>query len=137
MYNLSIHDFEKAKEGSIFVKRNGKLVAVSKEEFLKDLTPIKEDIRKIKEDQKAINEMNKFFDLYSKPHFQVVFNAFINDVFRGIVEVEDEYTLKLDQYVARGEVSVKDALKRHKYLEERFNQLFVDNKKELKGFWEV
>ena len=137
MYNLSISEFEKAKEGSIFVKRNGKLVAVSKKEFLNDLQPIENDIKDIKKEQDALNKMNKFFDLYSKPHFQVVFNAFINNVILGKIEVMDEYTLKLDEYVASGQVSVKDAIKRHKFLEDKFNQLFVDNKKELKGFWEV
>lgn len=137
MYNLTISEFEKAKDGSLFVKRNGKLVAVTKEEFLKDLKPIRKDIEDIKTEQEAINKLNKFFDLYSKPHFQVVFNAFINNVILGKVEVGDDSILRLDELVANDQVSVKDAIKKHKFLEDRFNQLFVDNKKELKGFWEV
>ena len=137
MYNLTISEFNKAKDGSLFIKKNGKLVAITKEEFLKDLGPIKQNIQNIKSDQKAINEMIKFFDLYSKPHFQVVFDTFRTNVLCGFIDAGGEDILKLDEEVAKGTISVVDALKRHPFLDERFNQLFVDNKKELKGFWEV
>lgn len=137
MKYLSISEFEKAAEGSIFIKKNGQLVGVNKKEFLKELKPIKQSINKIEESQAAINKMNKFFDLYSKPHFQVVFNAFMINVILGTIEVEDDSTLKLDELVCKDMITVQAALEKHTFLKEKFNELFINNKKELKGFWEV
>ena len=137
MYNLTIDEFKKAKDGSLFIKKNDKLVAITKDELLKDLKPIKSDISDIKKQQEHLNDMNKFFDLYSKPHFQVVFNSFLIAMLCGLIEVGDQEILKLDELVNEGKITVKEALERHEYLQKKFNELFVNNRSELKGFWEI
>lgn len=124
--NINPYEFEKAPDGSLFVKRGKELVAVSFDEVAKSL---KGEINKVGKLEEKINDMGKtiaHFKKLAKSHFIVVFNLFANKVISGELEIEDEELLKLDQKVINNEISVEDALKCHEFLENTFNALFLD-----------
>ena len=125
--NLSPYEFEKAPEGSLFIKKNKKLVAVTSDELLK---PLKDELYKYAELESKVNDLvkcTKHFKTLAKSHFIVVFSAFKTKVMTGEIVIEDENLLKLDESVLKNELTVVEALSKHEYLAETFNALFNED----------
>lgn len=125
---LSPYEFEKAKEGDIFVKKNGKLVAVSFAELSKELKTQCDDVLNYKQETKAnsksIDKISTQLETLVKSHFITVFSLFELKALKGEIEVDDEELLNLDEKVLSGECSVDYALEQHEYLKETYNKLF-------------
>ena len=66
----------------------------------------------------------------------VVYNYFKIKVLSGEIDVNDEELLKLDEAVLNNKISVEDALKKHEFLEEAFNKIYL-NEKDVLAFPEV
>lgn len=134
--NISPYVFEKAEEGSLFIKKNNNLVPVSFDELSK---PIKKEFAKMTELDFKVSVISKClsnFEKLAKRHFIVVFNLFATKVYNGELEIEDDELLKLDEKVLNNELSVEDALNKHEYLKETFDLLYgeeFDNLQKLGG----
>lgn len=124
---LNPYEFEKAKNGSLFVKKGDELVAISIEELTK---PLKERIEKIESNEQKVDDLKKYTSHYqklAKSHFIVVFSHFIHKVMLGQIVIDDVELFNLDEKVINGDLSVEEALKKHEYLQKTFDKLFNDN----------
>lgn len=129
---ISVDDYVNAPNGSLLIKINGKWVAMTLKELL-DYSNIKlKDDSKLSVDIQNISRNIKHFSTYAKSHFMVVFNAFKIAILGGLIDVSDKELLDLDEQVLQNKISVQDAIKKHPYIENLFNQLFVDNEEVYK-----
>ena len=122
--NLDPFDFERAKDGSLFVKKGDKLVAITRDELLE---PIKRELKKIDSNEQNIADLKKYtahFQKFAKSHFIVVFSHFVHKVMLGKIQIDDISLLELDEKVLKGELSIEEALDKHEYLKSTFNAIF-------------
>lgn len=124
---LSPYEFEKAKDGSLFIKKGKKLVEVSFDELAENL---KKEVLKIVNTEQKVNALSKCLSQvkkYSKKHFITAFSLFELKALKGEIEVEDETLLELDEKVLSGELSVEEAIEKHEYLKTTFEELYGDS----------
>lgn len=124
--NISPYEFEKAEEGSLFVKKGNKLVGVNLNDLILGLGITAESgtLEEVAFTVKTICQSLSKFKRYSKANFMIVFNSFLINSALGNIEVTDEEMLNLDKKVLNDEITVEKALNSHPYLKETFDSLF-------------
>lgn len=124
---IVLSDYVGAKDGSLLIRKNGKWHATTFDELNKHN---KKELSKIDDLQRQFDvlaEHTKHFKKYAISHFLVVFLLFKTKVMEGEIELEDESLLQLDSKVITKEISVKDALAKHEYLQTTFESIFNDD----------
>lgn len=130
--NLNPYEFEKAKDGDLFVKKGDKLVAVSFAELNKENKQAILEQAKLGTKLNAVCKCLANFEKLSYSHFICVFNLFCNKVISGEIEIDDENLLKLDEKVLNGDLSVSKALNKHEFLKATFDKLYGKEYDDLK-----
>lgn len=125
---ISPYDLGKAKEGSLFIKKGNKLVAVSFKELSKELESKCDGIvntkQQVKVNEEKINNLIQEFNDLKKSHFITVFSLFELKALKGEIEVEDESLLDLDTKVLLEGMNVEEALNSHEFLRNTYDLLF-------------
>lgn len=128
MEKISPYEFEKAPEGSLFIKKGNKLIAVSFDALAEKLNEKCESVLNHKALEKSnadkIDEISTYIESLAKSHFISVFSLFELKALKGEIDVEDENLLNLDEKVLNDEMSVKEALDSHEYLKTTYDKLF-------------
>ena len=134
--NVELDDYVNAKDGSLLIHKNGKWQLTNFEELNKNNAEKLHEVEKLKSDFDALARSNKHFVRFAKSHFMVVFNCFKIKVLSGELDVVDEEILNLDEKVLNDEINVKEALKKHEFLQETFDKIY-SKEKEMVEFPEV
>lgn len=128
MEKISPYEFEKAPEGSLFIKKGNKLIGVSFDTLAEKLNEKCESVLNHKALEKSnatkIDEISTYLKSLAKSHFISVFSLFELKAFKGEIDVEDENLLNLDEKVLNDEMSVEEALDSHEFLKTTYNKLF-------------
>ena len=128
MEKISPYEFEKAPEGSLFIKKGDKLVHITFKEISKDLEKKCDDVLNHKALEKSnadkIDEISTYLQSLAKSHFISVFSLFELKALKGEIDVEDEELLNLDEKVLEDKISVEEALDSHEFLKTTYNKLF-------------
>lgn len=128
MEKISPYEFEKAPEGSLFIKKGNKLIGVSFDTLAKKLNEKCESVLNHKALEKSnadkIDEISTYLQSLAKSHFISVFSLFELKALKGEIDVEDENLLNLDEKVLNDEMSVEEALDSHEFLKTTYNKLF-------------
>ena len=123
---IELDDYVKAPNGSLLIKKNGKWVTTTFEELSKDQNEELKKIEGIDTKVKNLSRNIQHFKIYAKSHFMVVFNAFKIAILGGSIDVADKELLDLDKAVVGGKIPVEEAIKMHPFLEQLFNELYVN-----------
>lgn len=122
--NLTPYEFEKAQDGSLFIKKGKHLVAISFNELSQDLKKEVSKIanleRKVEVNSKCIEQLQKT----EKQRFITVFTLFELKALKNEIEVSDETLLNLDEEVIADHISVSDAINKHDYLKQTYFSLY-------------
>ena len=123
---IELDDYVKAPNGSLLIKKNGKWVTTTFEELSKNQSEKLKQIEDIDSKVENLSRNVKHFKVYAKSHFMVVFNAFKIAILGGSIDVADKELLDLDKAVVGGKIPVEEAIKMHPFLEQLFNELYVN-----------
>lgn len=128
MEKISPYEFEKAPEGSLFIKKGNKLIGVSFDTLAEKLNEKCESVLNHKALEKSnadkIDEISTYLQSLAKSHFISVFSLFELKALKGEIDVENEELLNLDEKVLNDEMSVEEALDSHEFLKTTYNKLF-------------
>lgn len=128
MEKISPYEFEKAPEGSLFIKKGNKLIGVSFDTLAEKLNEKCESVLNHKALEKSnadkIDEISTYLQSLAKSHFISVFSLFELKALKGEIDVEDENLLNLDEKVLNDEMSVEEALDSHEFLKTTYDKLF-------------
>lgn len=125
--NLTPYEFEKARDGDLFVKQGDKLVAVSPSSLTAELKKELQKVPELEQELKVVGKHITKLEKLAKKHFIIVFTLFELKALKGEIEVEEEL-LSLDEKVISGEMAVEEAVNKHEYLQKTFNALFREGK---------
>lgn len=124
--NILIDEFKNAEDDAVLAKSGNRFKAISKSEYLKELTEKQKEVDALKQKLEDLTKYCSHFDKFAKSHFFVVYNLFRLKVNEGEIDADDEL-MNLDQLVLNGSVSVKEAITKHEYLESTFTALYLNN----------
>lgn len=123
--NVELKEYNKAPDGSLLIKRNGKWNTTTVAELLKPQADI---IKALATNLEALCRNSKHFTKYAKSHFMVAFNTFKIKVLTGEIDMPDEETMKLGDAVLNDEITVANALEKDVRIKDIFTKIYLSNK---------
>lgn len=122
---IDFDDYQKAKEGSLLIKRGSSFVPITFEELNKENAEKLSKYGDLEARFSALSRESKHFVKYALSHFLVVFNYFKIKILSGEIDETDEEILRLDEAVLNGEIKVEEAIEKHPFIKEVFEKLYL------------
>lgn len=129
---ILLNDYVNAPDGSLLIKKGNRWVPISFDELNKREIKKLKELENLPEQIQGVARNINHFSVYAKSNFIVVFNSFKIKVLGGELDINDNKLLDLDKAVLKGEISVKDAIERHPYINSLFNELYIKKEDKLK-----